>query len=45
MMGFPENPVLAGIIPRSFEHIFKIIEGSDNKKFLVRCTYVEIYNE
>jgi len=29
MMGFPEDPVIAGIIPRSFEHIFKIIESSD----------------
>lgn len=47
MMGFPDDPELAGITPRCFQHVFKIIENSDSndKKFLVRCSYIEIYNE
>jgi kinesin family protein 3/17 len=46
MMGpDPNDPVDAGIIPRSFQHIFKIIENTKDKKFLVRCTYIEIYND
>ena len=36
-----------GIIPNAFEHIYGCIDDSANveKKFLVRCSYVEIYNE
>lgn len=36
-----------GIIPNAFEHIYGCIddEGNRAKKFLVRCSYVEIYNE
>lgn len=35
-----------GIIPKSIRHIFGCIDGSDKgKKFLVRCSYLEIYNE
>ena len=42
----PNDDKEAGIIPRSFNHIFKIIEnGGDDKKYLVRCTYIEIYND
>ena len=38
---------LKGIIPKSVRHIFGFIDGDDNggKKFLVRCSYLEIYNE
>jgi hypothetical protein len=46
MMGpDPNDEVEAGIIPRSFQHVFNIIENEDDKKFLVRCTYIEIYND
>lgn len=48
MMGVPDDPNLRGIIPNCFAHIFGCIdeEGSDaNKRFLVRCSYLEIYNE
>lgn len=36
-----------GIIPNSFDHIYGYIDdqGNNNKKFLVRCSYLEIYNE
>jgi len=34
-----------GIIPRAFEHIFNSIEGTPNKQFLVRASYLELYNE
>lgn len=36
-----------GIIPNAFDHIYGCIDDQSNldKKFLVRCSYVEIYNE
>lgn len=36
-----------GIVPKAFKHIFGFIEGehSENQKFLVRCSYLEIYME
>lgn len=36
-----------GIIPSAFEHIYGYIDDSknQNKKFLVRCSYLELYNE
>jgi hypothetical protein len=34
-----------GIIPNSFEHIFASITASANKQYLVRASYLEIYNE
>ena len=40
----PKSPTDAGIIPRTFKHTFNIIESEKEKKFLVRCTYIEIYN-
>lgn len=37
---------LKGIIPKAVRHVFGCIDGSsDGKKFLVRCSYLEIYNE
>lgn len=38
---------LKGIIPKTVRHIFGFIDGENNsgKKFLVRCAYLEIYNE
>ena len=37
---------MRGIIPSCFAHIFGVIEGDEtDKKFLVRCSYLEIYNE
>lgn len=34
-----------GIIPRSFEHIFSHISRSENMQYLVRASYLEIYQE
>jgi len=35
-----------GIIPKAIRHIFGFIDGSEKeRKFLVRCSYLEIYNE
>ena len=46
MMGIVDNPDLKGIIPNAFSHIFGFIKTEgESKKFLVRCSFVEIYNE
>lgn len=46
MMGVPDDPELRGIIPNCFQHIFGCIEeGEEGKRFLVRCSYLEIYQE
>jgi len=34
-----------GIIPNSFQHIFERVSVSENQQFLVRASYLEIYNE
>jgi hypothetical protein len=44
MLGIPTDPKEAGIIPKCFEQIFGFIdEKNDGMKFLVRCSYLEIY--
>ena len=45
MVGIPNSDIEKGIIPRTFSHIINIIESANDKKFLVRCSYIEIYNE
>ncbi|TNN17237.1 Kinesin-like protein [Schistosoma japonicum] len=46
MEGIRSEPELRGIIPNSFAHIFGAIAKSDaNTRFLVRVSYLEIYNE
>ena len=45
MMGDPINEEKRGVIPRAFAHIFGSIESSPTKNFLIRCSYIEIYNE
>ena len=45
MMGVTDPQANKGIIPRAFEHIFDQIAVSDGVKFLVRASYLEIYNE
>lgn len=34
-----------GIISRAFDHIFEVINLSSDNKYLVFCSYLEIYNE
>ena len=46
MLGVPGNKELMGIIPNCFDQIFGIIdESQEGMKFLVRCSYLEIFNE
>ncbi|XP_048879414.1 kinesin-like protein KIF17 isoform X2 [Brienomyrus brachyistius] len=45
MQGVAEPPAYRGVIPRAFEHIFETIQCTENTKFLVRTSYLEIYNE
>jgi len=46
MEGDRAVPELKGIIPNSFAHIFgHIAKSGDDKNFLVRVSYLEIYNE
>ncbi|XP_012280410.1 kinesin-like protein KIF3A isoform X2 [Orussus abietinus] len=46
MSGTKTSPQLRGIIPNTFAHIFgHIAKADDHQKFLVRTTYLEIYNE
>jgi len=48
MIGEIDSEDGKGIMPRSFEHIFSVIsanESPNGKKYLVRCSFIEIYNE
>ncbi|XP_022094116.1 kinesin-like protein KIF17 isoform X2 [Acanthaster planci] len=45
MQGITDPPTQRGIIPRAFEHIFENIQVTEGVKFLVRASYLEIYNE
>ncbi len=45
MMGVEDPAVNRGVIPRSFEHIFDHVAVTSDVKFLVRASYLEIYNE
>ncbi|XP_063071378.1 kinesin-like protein KIF17 [Engraulis encrasicolus] len=45
MQGVVDPPSQRGVIPRAFEHIFETIQCAENTKFLVRASYLEIYNE
>ncbi|XP_054162746.1 kinesin-like protein KIF3B [Oppia nitens] len=42
MEGDPQRP---GVIPNSFEQIFNCIARSQNQQYLVRSSYLEIYQE
>ena len=45
-MGIANDLENRGIIPNCFAHIFGCLEqGEEGKRFLVRCSYLEIYNE
>jgi hypothetical protein len=44
MEGVP-TPELKGITPRTIEWIFNNIKNYNNRQFLVRVSFVEIYNE
>ena len=44
-IGIPDPEIHRGITPRSFEHIFQECSVRENTKFLIRASYLEIYNE
>lgn len=39
------SPELRGIIPRSFDYIFSSIQNYADRQYLVRASFLEIYNE
>lgn len=39
------NKKTPGIVPLTIESIFSSIQRSSSKAFLIRCSYIEIYNE
>uniref|UniRef100_A0A8C7Z7P7 Kinesin-like protein n=1 Tax=Oryzias sinensis TaxID=183150 RepID=A0A8C7Z7P7_9TELE len=45
MEGLRKDPERRGVIPNSFEHIFTHISRSQNQQYLVRASYLEIYQE
>ncbi|XP_037551151.1 kinesin family member 3Cb [Nematolebias whitei] len=45
MQGLSSDPEKRGVIPNSFQHIFTQISRSQNQKYLVRSSYLEIYQE
>ncbi|XP_021176689.2 kinesin-like protein KIF3B [Fundulus heteroclitus] len=45
MQGMSKDPEHRGVIPNSFEHIFTQISRSQNQKYLVRSSYLEVYQE
>ena len=47
MIGVRGDHMQRGIIPNSFDHIFGYLDDANNlhKRFLIRCSYLEIYNE
>ncbi|XP_078110381.1 kinesin-like protein KIF3B [Sander vitreus] len=45
MEGVRNDPERRGVIPNSFEHVFTHISRSQNQQYLVRASYLEIYQE
>ena len=43
MEGVRSSKELRGVIPNSFDHIFTHISRSTNEQYLVRASYLEIY--
>lgn len=45
MSGVVDPPEQNGVIPRAFEHIFEAATVTEDTKFLLHGSYLEIYNE
>jgi len=45
MQGIAEPDSERGIIPRAFDQIFDTVTVAENTKYLIRASYLEIYNE
>jgi kinesin family protein 3/17 len=39
------SPEMRGVIPNSFSHIFECVKAATDVQYLIRCSYLEIYNE
>ena len=39
------NDEMKGVIPNSFSHIFDFVKSTKEIEFLIRCQYLELYNE
>lgn len=45
MEGIRDDAELRGVIPNAIDHIFRHISQSTNQQYLVRASYLEIYQE
>lgn len=45
MVGDYKDPEYKGIIPRGFEHLITAIHSDTVKKYVMRASFIEIYNE
>lgn len=45
MVGIENDAVLAGVIPRVFQHCRQIVVEDEEREFLVHASFLEIYNE
>lgn len=45
MEGIDKPPEMKGMLPRAFDQIFEHIAASSGAEFLVRCSFLEIYND
>ena len=45
MVGDYKDPEVKGIIPRTFDHVITAIKTSEEKQYVVRASFIEIYNE
>ena len=45
MEGVRTQESLKGVIPRSFDHIFTHISRTKDEQYLIRASYLEIYQE
>lgn len=43
--GKEDPPELRGIIPNTFDYIFRKMDESEGKAFVVQASFLEIYNE
>ena len=41
----PAPTEMRGVIPNAFAHLFEYVKGTRDIEFLVRCSYLELYNE
>ena len=45
MVGDYKDPDIKGIIPRTFDHVIAAIHTSEDRQYVIRASFIEIYNE